>query len=433
MTRWTTLREVLIPLTKRSPLQQGWSPQCERSSAPPGEWGVLKTTAIQPGHFDDSANKLLPPTLVPKPELAVQAGDLLLTCAGPRSRCGVPALVRQTRPKLMISGKMYRFRTVPHMDPRFLEAYLLSPNAQQSIDEMKTGINESGLNLTKDRFLRLEVPVPSVAEQRRIMEALEGHLSRLGAANEYLLRAQSHLRRFRAARDDQLVWGQNASRKPIGMLLGEPMRNGHSARALSGDGPGVRTLTLTAITRRSFTDTYTKITAANPDRIQDLWLKPGDVLVQRANTPELVGTSALYEGPEGWAIFPDLAIRLRANQAIIRPRYLALALQANKTHTALRGKAKGLAGSMPKIDQRAVAECEIPVPSLSAQDRILREAEGVHEVTDQLQREVVKSLKRSANLRRALLSAAFSGRSPADTEMGRFFIDGPSEQEVLAG
>lgn len=181
MTRWTTLQEVLIPLTKRSPLQQGWSPQCESSSAPPGEWGVLKTTAIQPGHFDDSANKLLPPTLVPKPELAVQAGDLLLTCAGPRSRCGVPALVRETRERLMISGKMYRFRPRPEIDSRFLEAYLLSPEAQQAIDSMKTGINESGLNLTKDRFLRLRVPLPPLAEQREVVEILEVLLAKVDA------------------------------------------------------------------------------------------------------------------------------------------------------------------------------------------------------------------------------------------------------------
>ena len=37
--------------------------------------------------------------------------DTFITCAGPRSRCGVTCLVRTTRPKLVISGKMYQLRS----------------------------------------------------------------------------------------------------------------------------------------------------------------------------------------------------------------------------------------------------------------------------------------------------------------------------------
>ena len=32
-------------------IHQGWSPQCHREVAPDGEWGVLKTTAIQDGYY----------------------------------------------------------------------------------------------------------------------------------------------------------------------------------------------------------------------------------------------------------------------------------------------------------------------------------------------------------------------------------------------
>ena len=94
-------------------------------SETPEEWGVLKTTAIQPGTFMPEHNKRLPAHLTPRPQIEVNPGDILLTCAGPRSRCGIACLVRSTRKKLMMSGKMYRFR-VPeeHFDARFLEAFL---------------------------------------------------------------------------------------------------------------------------------------------------------------------------------------------------------------------------------------------------------------------------------------------------------------------
>ena len=86
----------------------------------------------------------------------------------------------------MMSGKMYRLRPNQRIDPRFLELYLLSDDAQKRIDGMKTGISDSGLNLTHGRFVELPVPVPPLEEQRRIVAILEDHLSHLDAADEYL-------------------------------------------------------------------------------------------------------------------------------------------------------------------------------------------------------------------------------------------------------
>jgi type I restriction enzyme S subunit len=79
----------------------------------------------------------------------------------------------------------------------------------------------------------------------------------------------------------------------LGALLSEPLRNGHSARA-SGDGTGIRTLTLTAVTVGDFSEKNTKLTVAKPEDVEDLWLQPGDFLIERSNTPELVGTSRCF-------------------------------------------------------------------------------------------------------------------------------------------
>jgi type I restriction enzyme, S subunit len=169
-----TIDEVLVPNENGKPFQQGWSPQCEKAPAEPDEWGVLKTTAIQEGEFLEVENKSLPDALRPKPHLEVNEGDILMTCAGPRSRCGVTCLVKRTRPRLMISGKMYRFRPdSERILPEYLESYLLSRDAKQAIDRMKTGISDSGLNLTHSRFAELFVPVAPLNEQRRIVGKIE--------------------------------------------------------------------------------------------------------------------------------------------------------------------------------------------------------------------------------------------------------------------
>ena len=85
----------------------------------------------------------------------------------------------------MMSGKMYRFRPNPEqVVPAFLEAYLLAPTTQAAIDLLKTGISESGLNLTHARFFTLEVPRPPLATQERIVSHLEEQFSRLDKALE---------------------------------------------------------------------------------------------------------------------------------------------------------------------------------------------------------------------------------------------------------
>ena len=149
---WTETRieEVLLPFANGQTLRQGWSPQCEAfPSRTAQEWGVLKTTAVQDGAFLEQHNKQLPSGLEPDENLEVERGDLLLTCAGPRARCGVVCLVRKTRPRLMASGKMYRFRPEPRIVlAEFLEAFLRSHDTKKRIDAMKTGISDSGLNLT---------------------------------------------------------------------------------------------------------------------------------------------------------------------------------------------------------------------------------------------------------------------------------------------
>jgi len=190
--------DVLEPNENGKPFQQGWSPQCENHPASEDRWGVLKTTAIQAGQFWDHQNKQLPSGLDPRPHFEVRAGDLLMTCAGPRSRCGVVCLVERTREKLMMSGKMYRFRANAEVvEARYLAYFIQSRSAQLAIDRMKTGISDSGLNLTHDRFSNLAVNLPPLPEQRRIIDKIEELFSELDKGVESLTTARMQLSAYR--------------------------------------------------------------------------------------------------------------------------------------------------------------------------------------------------------------------------------------------
>lgn len=212
---WTVakIEDVLGDLPSGKQIDQGWSPRCENFPSTTEEtWGALKTTAIQDGWFEAEHTKQLPEHLDPKPELEVMPGDLLLTCAGPRIRCGVICRVGDVRRKLFISGKMYRF--LP--DDRFVDAdYLLgllrSPDQKIAIDQIKTGGSESGLNLTQARFKNLNLAIPPLPEQQRIVKKLDTLNTHITIARKHLSTVRKLVERSRQAVIDAVFETQELS------------------------------------------------------------------------------------------------------------------------------------------------------------------------------------------------------------------------------
>jgi type I restriction enzyme S subunit len=117
----------------------------------------------------------------------------------------------------------------------------------------------------------------------------------------------------------------------------------------------------------------------------------------------------MYEGPDGWAIFPDLLIRVRVNDEVL-PEFVTLVLRSSRGRTYFKSRAKGLAGSMPKIDQAAIEGFTIPVPPIETQELIVAEVRDELERISRISAELDRARKRSTGLRNALLRTAFSGK-----------------------
>jgi type I restriction enzyme S subunit len=328
-------------------------------------------------------------------------GDVVVASLGdhaPRA-CAIPEWLGPA----VVKADCVRLRTAQGIEPRFVMWMLNSPPVRAQASVSIKGVGRPRLGLGGIRLLELRLP--PLNEQRRIVAAIEEHLSRLDAADASLAAALSRAETMRPTTVDSALDG-NWELRPLGSLLREPLRNGHSAKA-SPNG-GIRTLTLTAVTKRDFSDANTKLTSADDARVSGLWLEPGDVLIERSNTPELVGSAALYNGPLGWAIFPDLLIRVRVSTDVV-PEFLDVVLRARRARRYFQSAAQGIAGSMPKIDQGAIGRFEVPVPSLTDQRRIVAEIEERLTAIDALRGSIERAQRRSVSLRRAILERAFRG------------------------
>ena len=279
---------------------------------------------------------------------------------------------------------------------------------EESLASVATGSTFTAV--AGDQIRRHPFLVPPPAEQERIIAAIEEQLSRVDAAERSLQSARQRLHQLRPRVIDAATDGYPM--RALGELLREPLRNGHSAKRSPGG--KIPVFTLTAVTARDFSDRNMKLTDADPHRVEDLWVESGDILIERSNTPELVGSAALYSGPSKRAIFPDLLIRVRMGSAML-PEYAELGLRSTRLRRYFQRAAKGIAGSMPKIDQGAILAAELPLPPKEAQHRIVADVSRELTILDSLMTAIDHALKRSDRLRRAILESAFSGKlAPQD-------------------
>lgn len=167
-------------------IDQGWSPDCGQEPAGPGEWGVLKTTAVVWDGYCESENKKLPESLNPVREYEVRTGDVLMTRGGPNSRVGVVAVVHDTQGKMMLSDKIYRLVHDHSVLPRFLGLALTSERTQRHLSTMKTGMAESQTNISQRIVRSLWVALPNKEEQERIIEIVDASTNRIYTEKAYL-------------------------------------------------------------------------------------------------------------------------------------------------------------------------------------------------------------------------------------------------------
>jgi type I restriction enzyme S subunit len=174
-------------------IDAGWSPLCEETPPSVGDWGVLKVSAVSSGVFLASESKTLPKHLLPRTDIVVRDGDVVLTRAnGVAELVGVTVEVTDSRSdRLMLSDKLLRLR--PKKE-RVISPYLslIMQSAMTRKQVMAIISGSSGQkNLSQEQVLSLKVLLPSVEEQAMISERIRDHSRRVLAEERNLKKLKS--------------------------------------------------------------------------------------------------------------------------------------------------------------------------------------------------------------------------------------------------
>jgi len=428
--------------------EAGRSLQAQGRPASGSEYGVLKISAVSWGSFDPAQNKALFATDKPLPHEAVRAGDLLISRANTTELVGAPVLVDNDHPNLMLPDKILRVRyRCELVDPRYLLHSLRAAPARRHMEAEATGTSDSMRNLSQPKLRLIPLRLAPRQEQQRIADRLDVLLTRVDACRTHLDRIPIIVKRFRqavteAATNGTLTESWRAEMQRVtswstgtlaDLLDGKP-RNGYSPPAVDWITP-VRSFTLTATTSGRFLLDHYKYVDEVVPADSHLWLQPGDILIQRANTLEYVGTSALYEGPPSGFIYPDLMMKARAGRAV-SPQFLLLLLKSLSVRAHFRVNATGTAGNMPKINQQVVLSAPARWPDRDEQVEIVRRAESLFTLADAIEARFIAARAKVERLTPALLAKTFRGelvpQNPQDEPVSALLtrLRGPNKPDA---
>ena len=330
----------------------------------------------------------------------VEPGDLLVCEGGEIGR----AAIWRGPERIAYQKALHRVRSRGDLDLTFLRYVLEHRRNDGTLVRLSTGSTIA--HLPQQQLRRVPVPMPSLGEQRRIVEILEDHLSRLDAAEGLFNTGQARL----ASLTGSVLRSVLSSDVPVVALsdvLDVPLSNGRSVPTLEGGFPVLR---LTALKDEGVDLSERKPGAWTAGEAAQFLVTRGDFLVARGNgSLRLVGRGSLVGEVVDPVAFPDTAIRVRPDRNRMLAEYLDVIWNSRLVRQQIEGVARTTAG-IYKINQRHMEDVRIPLPDIRVQkevtETVLAAKRGSRRLDDALQ----AICGRSAALRRALLAAAFEGK-----------------------
>jgi type I restriction enzyme S subunit len=142
------------------------------------------------------------------------------------------------------------------------------------------------------------------------------------------------------------------------------------------------------------------------DEISKYILKPGDILFNRTNSPELVGKTSIYRG-ERPAIFAGYLIKID-NSPELDSEYLNYCLNTRYAKDyCWKVKTDGV--SQSNINAQKLAKFEVPLCSLQEQQEIVRQIRSLSKAVSQIEQQYQWVESYLNQLDRSILAKAFRG------------------------
>lgn len=264
-------------------------------------------------------------------------------------------------------------------------------------------------------LLDFSIPLPPTSEQRRIVAAIEEHMSRLDAATDSLARVRLQIPHYKRAILQKNVGGLGAHRSvsrwptyPLGEFLAdiESGKNFKCEERPPVDGE-LGVVKVSSVTWGEFDDDESK-TVMDDRRVDtSLFVQPGDFLFSRANTIQLVGACVIVRNVRRRVMLSDKILRFKLKGLDLE--WLLFVLRSPFGRSEIERLATGNQESMRNISQASIRQIRIPVPPRNERTEAVSEINLQMTLAQRTQGDLEQLQARSLQMRQAILHRAFSG------------------------
>ena len=291
----------------------------------------------------------------------------------------------------------------------FIQQYLSSPRFRDWIKLSVEGATGSHTRAKSGPILQQPIPVAPLAEQERIVAAIEEHFTRLDAVDYAPGVARMRLEALRRSAAAELFNQQGWTWTALGEIA--ELKGGitkDSKRETDPDFVEYPYLRVANV-QRGFLDLAQVTTIrADPHKAAKLVLEPGDILFNEGGDRDKLGRGWVWEGQIANCIHQNHVFRARLTDGDFDPYFISM--HANtwgqrwfETH----GKQTT---NLASINLMTLKSFPVPAPPLDEQRAVVDELQSIMRSADRLRANLDRAEQRAKTLRRAILSRAFSGQ-----------------------
>ncbi|MBO2447102.1 restriction endonuclease subunit S [Actinomadura barringtoniae] len=279
-------------------------------------------------------------------------------------------------------------------------------------------------NINALEYGRHQLPLPPLAEQRRIAEILDAIDSQISAIGLDLVKQRSlRIAALRYAMGDglELIASVETSRfrEIEGISRGEwsAVRLGTLlSRIEAGHSPDLEdrpaghgewgVLKVSAVGRDGFRSAENKVAPDGKMHHEALCVRVGDLIMTRANTADLVGLSCVIEDTPSNLMLCDKTLRLIVDKKKASVAFVNLVLEMHELRTQIQIAATGTSASMKNIGQSSIRNLVVPFSDLVNLGRVCGLDVAYRESFEKQQAE----LRNLRALKQGLMEDLLSGR-----------------------
>lgn len=329
------------------------------------------------------------------------AGDVIIGRRGEMGRC---AVIEDWQTDWLIGTGSMALTPSSALDSHFLQRFLASDDVVSALEGNAVG--STMVNLNQSILLNLPLPLPPLAEQRRIVAKLDALTARLARARAELDRVPvlaANLRKETLRN----AFGQGAPDVPVKDLISD-IRYGTAKKCDYGGG-AVSVLRIPNVQGGRIDLTDMKSADFDAKELAKLKLVQGDILVIRSNgSLDLVGRSAIVDDGAAGMLFAGYLIRMRVDPSKCLPEYLHHFLQSPAARETLTMGAKSTSG-VNNVNAQQLQALAVPLPDLSTQASLVQTIEQAFTRADRLEAEATRARTLLDRLEAAILARAFRG------------------------